>query len=119
MTSIYTFLNENVIIAQAGAPQPNVLLQFAPMLLLVAGFWFLMISPQRKKQKEHDKMLTELKSGDEVVFSSGIYGTIANVKPDRFVIKIADNTKVEVTKASVLSRASEAVADNAKDEKKK
>ena len=60
--------------------------------LLFAAMYFLMIAPQRKKQKAHDKMLSELGSGDEVVTTGGIYGTITNVKDDRFVVRIADNT---------------------------
>jgi preprotein translocase subunit YajC len=62
-----------------------------------------MIAPQRKKQKAHEKMLTELQSGDEVVTTGGIYGTITNVKDDRFVIRIADTTKVEVGKGFIQS----------------
>ncbi len=70
-------------------------------LLLFAGLWFLLLAPQKKRQKEHQKMLTELKTGDTVLTNGGIYGEITNVKADRFVIKIAENTKVEVSKGSV------------------
>lgn len=69
--------------------------------LLFAAMYFLMIAPQRKKQKEHEKMLAALSSGDEIVTSGGIYGTITNVKEDRFVVRIADNTKIEVGKSFV------------------
>jgi preprotein translocase subunit YajC len=77
-------------------------------VLLFAAMYFFMIAPQRKKQKEHAKMLSELKSGDEVVTSGGIFGVITNVKDDRFVLRIADNTKIEVGKGfvqTVVSRA--------------
>jgi preprotein translocase subunit YajC len=63
--------------------------------------YFLMIAPQRKKQKAHEKMLSELSSGDEIVTTGGIYGTITNVKDDRFVVRIAENTKIEVGKSFV------------------
>jgi preprotein translocase subunit YajC len=63
--------------------------------------WFLIIAPQRKRQKAHDKMLSELKTGDDVITSGGIYGTITNVKDDRFVVRIADNVKIELTKQSI------------------
>lgn len=63
--------------------------------------WFLIIAPQRKRQKAHDKMLTELKTGDNVMTSGGIFGTITNVKDDRFVLRIADNVKIEISKQSV------------------
>jgi preprotein translocase subunit YajC len=74
-----------------------------PFLLLMVALYFFMIAPQRKKQKEHERMLKELKSGDEVVTSGGIFGTITNVKDDRFVLKIADTTKIEVAKGFIQS----------------
>lgn len=72
--------------------------------LLFVGMWFLMISPQRKKQKNHVKMIQELKVGDHVVTSSGIFGTIANVKEDRFILKISDDTKIEIFKSFIQSK---------------
>jgi preprotein translocase subunit YajC len=78
--------------------------------LFFAAMWFLLIAPQRKKQKEHQKMLSELKTGDEIVTSGGIYGTITNVKDDRFVVRVADNTKVEVNKTFVHAVAKKAGA---------
>ncbi|CAI8352754.1 MAG: Uncharacterised protein [Opitutia bacterium UBA7350] len=78
--------------------------QFLPLILLFAGMWFLIIAPQRKRQKAHDKMLSELKSGDEIITSGGLYGTITNVKDESFVVRIADNVKIELSKPSVGSR---------------
>src|SRR5579871_6010030 len=78
------------------------------LLFLFGAMYFLMIAPQRKKQKEHEKMLAALKSGDEIVTTGGIFGTITNVKDDRFVVRISDTTKVEVGKgfiSSVVRRA--------------
>ncbi|MCH6257604.1 preprotein translocase subunit YajC [Puniceicoccaceae bacterium K14] len=79
------------------------LMSFLPMILIFAAMYFLLIAPQRKKQKEHQKMITELKSGTDVVTTGGIYGTITNVKDDRFVLKISDTTKIEISKASVAN----------------
>ena len=76
-------------------------MQLAPLALLMAAMYFLVFAPQRKKQKAHDKMLTELKSGDEVITSGGIYGTITSVKDDRFVIRIGENNKIEVGKGFI------------------
>lgn len=76
-------------------------MSFLPFIVIFAAMYFLIIAPQRKKQKAHQQMITELKSGTEVVTSGGIYGTITNVKDDRFVLKIAENTKIEVSKASI------------------
>jgi preprotein translocase subunit YajC len=84
--------------ASGGSPAWTQLIFFG---LIFAAMYFLMIAPQRKKQKEHEKMLAALGSGDEIVTSGGIYGTITNVKDDRFVVRIADNTKIEIGKAFV------------------
>lgn len=92
--------------APTGAPQPgagSMLTSILPMVLLFAAMYFLMIAPQRKKQKAHDAMLKSLGSGDEIVTTGGIYGTITNVKDDRFVVRIADNTKIEIGKSFVTT----------------
>ncbi len=90
--------------AQQAAPSAGAALpQLMFFGLLFAAMYFLMIAPQRKKQKAHEKMLAALTSGDEIVTSGGIYGTITNVKEDRFVVRIADNTKIEIGKAFVGS----------------
>lgn len=78
-------------------------MDFLPFIVIFAAMYFLIIAPQRKKQKAHQKLITELKSGAEIVTSGGIFGTITNVKDDRFVVKIAENTKIEISKASVTS----------------
>ena len=83
---------------QGGSPA---WMQILPMVLLFAAMYFLMIAPQRKKQKEHEKMLKALESGDEIVTTGGIFGVITNVKEDRFVVRISDNTKIEIGKAFV------------------
>jgi preprotein translocase subunit YajC len=70
-------------------------------LLLFAAMYFFMIAPQRRKQKEHERMVAALGTGDEVVTTGGIFGVITNVKQDRFVVRIADNTKIELGKGFV------------------
>lgn len=73
------------------------------MLLMLGGMYFLMIAPQNKKRKETQKMINALATGDEILTVGGIYGVITNVKPDRLVVKIAEGTKIEITRASVQS----------------
>jgi preprotein translocase subunit YajC len=89
----------------AGAPVSgsSQFMPFLTMVLILGALYFLMIAPQRKKQKQHEKMLQALKTGDDVITSAGIFGTITNVKDDRFVIRIADNTKVEIAKGFIQS----------------
>lgn len=92
-------------IAQAEAPASGggkaMLVQFGFLALMFAAMYFLLIAPQRKKQKEHEKMLASLGDGDEVVTSGGIYGVITHVKSDRFVVRISENTKIEIGKGFV------------------
>ena len=66
-------------------------------------FYFLLIRPQQKRQKEHQRLLSDLKTGDKVVTTSGIHGLIANVKDTTFLVKIADNVKIEVDKNAIAS----------------
>jgi preprotein translocase subunit YajC len=96
------------VFAQAAAAPATPAAGGGPMILvfyaLMAGaLYFLFIAPQRKKQKTQEAMLKSVKSGDEVLTSGGIFGTITNVKDDRFVVRIADTTKIEVAKGFVQS----------------
>jgi preprotein translocase subunit YajC len=91
------------ILAQAAPASGGGIGQFLPYMIMFAAMYFLLIAPQRKKQKAHQKMVTELASGAEIVTSGGIYGTITNVKEDRFVVRIAEGTKIEITKGSVTT----------------
>ncbi len=90
-----------LFIAQAAPAQGSPLPTLMFFGLMFAAMYFLMIAPQRKKQKAHEKMLAALQTGDEIVTTGGIYGEITNVKDDRFVLRVADNTKVEVGKGFV------------------
>jgi len=78
--------------------------QLLPIVLLFVGMWFLIIAPQRKRQKAHDKMLTELNKGDAVVTSGGIHGTITNVGKESFNVQIAEGTEIEIGKSFVSSK---------------
>lgn len=103
MTKMSLMLAAPSTLAQTAAPAPtgSPLMSFLPLALLMVAMYFLMIAPQRKKQKAHEKMLASLGTGDEIVTTGGIYGTITNVKDDRFVVRIADNTKIEIGKGFV------------------
>ena len=84
--------------------QPNTttaFVQFMPFIFLIVVFYFLIIRPQRKKQLDHQKMIQGLKKNDEVVTAGGIHGTIVGIKEKTFVLRIDDNTKMEIDKHSV------------------
>jgi len=98
--------------AAPSAPGPgSSLMSFLPFVLMFAAMWFLLIAPQRKKQKEHQKLISSLATGDEVLTSGGIYGTVTNVKPDRIVVKIAENTKIEIARSFVTSVEKKAASE--------
>ncbi|MCM2275536.1 MAG: preprotein translocase subunit YajC [Candidatus Didemnitutus sp.] len=95
----------SLLLAQAQPAAPSggsMLMQMLPLVLMFAAMYFLLIAPQRKKQKEHEKMLGGLKAGDEIITTGGIYGTITSVKEDRFIVRVGDNTqKLEIGKGFV------------------
>jgi preprotein translocase subunit YajC len=74
--------------------------------LIIVLMYVLLIRPQRKKQKEHDKLITELKKGDKVVTSGGMFGTIFAIDDERnrVVLKINESTKLEFLKSSIAAR---------------
>ena len=71
---------------------------------LFVAFYFLLIAAQRKKQKQHQKMINALEKGDNVKTIGGVFGTVTGVKDDRVVIRIAENVKVEVAKDAVSAK---------------
>ena len=89
---------------QAGpAPQGggSFLTALFPFILVFLIFYLLIIMPSRKKQKKHQMMVEQLKPGDKVVTSGGIYGTVMGVQQDRIELKISANVKVDITKNAV------------------
>ncbi|OHD67105.1 MAG: preprotein translocase subunit YajC [Spirochaetes bacterium RBG_13_68_11] len=96
--------------ASSGNPlQSYGILIVMPLIILV--FYFLVMRPQNRKQKEAKKMLEGLRKGDRIVTIGGLRGTVVSVKDDAVVLKVDDNTKLEYSKsavATVLKREDEA-----------
>ena len=74
---------------------------FVPIVLTFGIFYFLLIKPQQDKQKQHAKMVSELKKNDEVVTAGGIHGVVVNVKDTSVVVKVDDNVKIDVEKTHI------------------
>lgn len=74
-------------------------------LLYIVGLfvilYFLMIRPQQQRQKKHQEMIKNLKANDRIVTIGGIYGTIVKIKEDSLVLKIAENTEIEILHTAV------------------
>jgi preprotein translocase subunit YajC len=92
------------------------------MAVIFAIIYFLMILPQKKKQKETQNMLNNMKKGDKIVTIGGVLGTIGNVKETTVMVKIAENTVVEIRKSAVATilnddKAAEKTEKTEKDEK--
>jgi preprotein translocase subunit YajC len=81
--------------------QPQVMNQLFLMLMIFAIFYFLLIRPQKSKEKEHQKMLENLAKNNDVVTTGGIHGTIVNVKEKTVVLRIDENVKMEVEKSCI------------------
>lgn len=96
-------MNLPIFIAQAAPQQPPALFQFLPLIIIAVLFYFLLIRPQQKKQKEHQKLISGVKTGDKVVTSAGIHGIVSNVKEHTILLKVADNVKIEMDKAAVTT----------------
>ena len=79
----------------------NSILGFLPTILIFAVLYFLMILPQQRRQKKHQQMLEQIKRGDRVVLGAGIHGIVSNVKEQTFLVKVAENTELEIDKSAV------------------
>ncbi len=91
------------VIAQAApaAGAPNPIMTFLPLILLFVVFYFLMIRPQMKRQKEHRNMVSALSKGDEVVTNGGIAGKVDEVGESFITVEIAPNVKIKLQKGAV------------------
>jgi len=87
--------------APAAQPQGGGLGMLVPMLLIFAIFYFMMIRPQQRKEKERRKMIEELRAGAKVVFAGGFIGKIVEAKEKTFKIEIAGDVVVELARSAV------------------
>ena len=90
---------EQLIILQGN--QPNMLVQFAPILIVGVIFYLLIFMPMRKRQKKEEQMRSALRPGDRVITSSGIYGVVAGVNENTLILKVADQVKIEIAKHAI------------------
>lgn len=95
------------------------ILSMLPLVAIFAAMYFLLLRPQRKRQKETRNLQSSLQEGDEIVTSSGIYGWISSVEDNYFWVEIAKDTEVRVAKSAVATRVStnSQNADNSEDKK--
>lgn len=99
----------------AGGQPGGPLMTFMPLILMFVIFYFLLIRPQQKKQKEHKLMLDNLGRGDRVVTSGGLYGRVVEARDDVLTVDLGNDVQVQVGRAYIAAKVNPEVV---KDKKK-
>lgn len=89
--------------SQGAQGQGSGLMGFLPLIFIFVIFYFLLIRPQQKKAKEHKSMLENLKKGEKIVTTGGVYGVIEDVRANTFIVKIAENVKIKLGKPYIAA----------------
>lgn len=89
--------------AQAAPTAPNPLFQFAPLVILIVIFYFMLIRPQMKRSKEHRTMLGALTKGDEAVTNGGIAGKVVNIGENYVALEVSDGVAIKIQKSAISS----------------
>jgi len=84
-----------------GGGQGSQIWSFLPIIFIFVIFYFLLIRPQQKRSKEHRNLLSNLKEGDNVLTSGGIYGRITGIKDDKITLEISDKVRVKVSRGHI------------------
>jgi preprotein translocase subunit YajC len=96
-------------LAQAQTAAPSAagggIATFVPFIFIFIIMYFVLFRPQMRRQKEQQRLVSSLKTGDHVVTSAGIHGLISNVKETTVIVKVADNVKIEMEKSAITSVA--------------
>ncbi len=96
-----------LLMAPQQGTDANPIMTFLPMILIIVVFYFFMIRPQVKRQKELKKFRESLAKGDKVVTTGGIYGKVAEIKENYVLLQVDDNVKLRVDKAAVVKDMSD------------
>ena len=92
--------------AQPAAPAPGPaggIGFFIPFIFIFVIMYFVLFRPQKKRQQEQQRLISSLKTGDQVVTNAGIHGLISNVKETTVMLKVADNVKIEMEKSAITN----------------
>jgi preprotein translocase subunit YajC len=102
---VFSLLNGSGAGEPGAAPQGplGMLGPLLPFVAIIAIFYFLIIRPQNKRQKETQRMLAALKKGDKIVTIGGIHGVIQNVKESSVIVKVDEGTKLEFSRSAISS----------------
>ena len=109
--SFVSFLQEAPGAAASASSTASMLSTIVPFVLIIAIFYFFLIRPQNKKQKETEKMIAALKKGDKVVTIGGIHGVVSSTKEKTVIVKVDDNCKIEFSRSAIAGVENEKSAD--------
>ncbi len=95
-------MNYALLAAAEGTDTITMLIQFVPIVLVFVVMYFLLIRPQKKKEKQIQEMRSKVEVGDEVITSGGIIGTVVNIRDDTFVIETGtDRSKIRIARWAI------------------
>lgn len=95
-------MNYLLMAPPANGAEANPLMSFLPMILIIVVFYFFMIRPQMKRQKELAAFRNSIAKGDKVVTTGGIYGKIVDIKDNTVLLQVDDNVKIRVDKSAIV-----------------
>ena len=111
---MYPFVSVAYAQSAGEAASQSPFFKFIPLVLILGVFWFLIIRPQQKKQKEHVSMVDSLRKGDKVITNGGIFGTIVKVGDDRITLEIASKVQIQIERQQV-ARMDKKIAESKED----
>lgn len=112
--SFISFLDGTVGAAGSASSTSQLVSTFVPFVLIIAIFYFFLIRPQNKKQKETEKMINALKKGDKIVTIGGIHGVVSSTKEKTVIVKVDDNCKIEFSRSAIAGVESDKLAETKK-----
>lgn len=101
---------QSIFLDAAPAGASSVFTSILPFILIIVVFYFFMIRPQMKRQKELKKYREELKKGDKVITTGGIYGKVVEIKEAHVVVEIASGVVIKIDKSAIIMDMSDAQA---------
>lgn len=100
-------MNYLLMAPPANGAEANPFMTFLPMILIIVVFYFFMIRPQMKRQKELAAFRNSIAKGDKVVTTGGIYGKVVDIKDNTVLLQVDDNVKIRVDKAAIVKDMSD------------
>ena len=104
--SLFSTIFPSLVAAAADEQASNTILGFLPLVLIFAAMYFLLLRPQRKRQKETANLQKGIAEGDEVVLNSGIYGFVSAVEDEWLWLDVAEKVEIRVAKGSIARKIS-------------